>query len=127
MSTQWRGQATVLVVDDDPAIRALVADGLEALGFRVLTAAVRSALATVRANPPDVVVLDDRAEGADDSGVAIALRAHPSTAGLPILATSRRNGAAAPGQRSSVDEYLPKPFDLERLCDTVARWTCIAS
>ncbi|HSJ58575.1 MAG TPA: response regulator, partial [Anaerolineae bacterium] len=50
---------TILVVDDETRIVTLVRDYLERAGYRVLTAADgETALATVRAERPDLVVLD---------------------------------------------------------------------
>ena len=39
LDTEFKGQSTVLVVDDDPGARLLVGSALEIVGFRVVTAA----------------------------------------------------------------------------------------
>ena len=50
---------TILVVDDEPTLRETLVDALEADGFRVVAAADgREALATFRAERPDLVLLD---------------------------------------------------------------------
>jgi CheY-like chemotaxis protein len=76
----------VLVVDDDPAFRALVrrvlggiAEGVEEAGDGA------TALREVRARPPDLLVLDVHMPPPDGRAVLAELRADPALAGLPVV------------------------------------------
>ena len=116
-------QANVLVVEDDPATRQLLAMLLQTeLGARVVLA--ESAPQALRWAPtvrPDVVLLDAILPGGDGASVAQQLRAEPATADVPMLGlTALRRGL---GPLVAVcDQVIEKPFDVEDLLDTVRRW-----
>ena len=100
----------VLVVDDDPALRELLADYLGASGFVVDAAAdgvqMRQRIATAR---PDVLVLDLMLPGEDGLSLARELR---RTSNLPILMLSARGEEIdrVVGLEVGADDYLAKPF-----------------
>jgi diguanylate cyclase len=78
--------ATVLVVDDDPGARLLMATALEMAGFRVIAAADgAAALSRFREHSPDCVVLDVVMPGMNGFDVCAALRAIPECQHVPIL------------------------------------------
>ncbi|NIJ18411.1 two-component system nitrogen regulation response regulator GlnG [Sphingomonas naasensis] len=111
---------SVLIVDDDAAIRTVVAAALKRAGHRVTTAAsiaeLRRALA---AGVPDVLVTDvvlPDGNGLDEAaGLASA---HPD---LPIIVFSAQNTLATAVRATEVGafDYLPKPFDLDVLGQAV--------
>jgi two-component system phosphate regulon response regulator PhoB len=110
--------ATVLVVEDEPQIQELVAVNLEHAGHRVLRAAsAEAADAAIRAELPDVVVLDWMLPG--ESGVAFArrLRGDPRTRDLPILMLTARamEQDKVAGLEAGADDYLTKPFSPKEL------------
>jgi two-component system phosphate regulon response regulator PhoB len=110
--------ATVLVVEDEPQIQELVAVNLEHAGHRVLRAAsAEAADAAIRAELPDVVVLDWMLPG--ESGVAFArrLRGDPRTRDLPILMLTARamEQDKVTGLEAGADDYLTKPFSPKEL------------
>jgi DNA-binding response OmpR family regulator len=81
--------ATVLVVDDEADIVALMRDFLEAGGYRVLTAADgAAALATLEADPVDCVLLDIMMPGVSGFDVLRRLR---ETSDVPVLFLSARD------------------------------------
>lgn len=100
----------VLVVDDDPALRALLADYLGASGFEVDEAGdgvqMRERLASAM---PDVLVLDLMLPGEDGLSLARELR---RTSDLPILMLSARGEEIdrVVGLEVGADDYLAKPF-----------------
>jgi DNA-binding response OmpR family regulator len=76
----------ILVVDDDRQIVRLVQSYLEQASYEVLTASnVATALRTIRAEQPDLVVLDLMLPDMDGWAITRAVRANPHTAALPIL------------------------------------------
>ena len=110
--------ATVLVVEDEPQIQELVAVNLEHYGHRVLRAAsAEEAEAAIRAELPDVLVLDWMLPG--ESGLALArrLRGDARTRDLPILMLTARAMEAdkLTGLEAGADDFITKPFSPKEL------------
>ncbi|MEV4416663.1 response regulator transcription factor [Catellatospora sp. NPDC049609] len=106
----------VLVVEDDPAVRASLQRCLEFEGYTVVTAADGSVgLATAVAQAPDVVVLDLGLPAID--GLEVCRRLRAGGHGVPILMLTARHstGERVWGLDAGADDYLPKPFALEEL------------
>ena len=109
----------VFVADDEDDIRALVSLAVAKAGCTVTGAVAdgSAALATARADLPDLVVLDVSMPGATGLEVCAALRADPATAGIHILLLSA--GASpddvARGLAAGADAYLAKPFGIAGL------------
>jgi two-component system response regulator MprA len=105
----------ILVVEDDDQIAAIVRDGLSRMGYRVeLAADGPAALAAVRAQPCDLVVLDLLLPGMDGVEVCQRLR---TRGGPPVIMLTARDAVAEKiaGLDSGADDYLTKPFVLEEL------------
>ena len=106
----------VLVVEDDHALRDVVARALREDGYRVLTAIDgASALASAASRTFDLVVLDVGLPDSDGRDVCQALRARGLTAPVLFLTarselSDRLNGFAAGG-----DDYVTKPFHVAEL------------
>ena len=110
--------ARILVVDDDPSIRALVRDVLELEGHVVQVAVDGvAALRAVAAERPDCVVLDVMMPGMDGHEVLARLRAMPDGLELPVvmLTAAADDANAWRGWSGGVDYFLGKPFDAEVL------------
>jgi len=110
--------ARVLVVEDEPHIQELVAVNLEHAGHRVVRAAsAEDADTAIRAELPDVIVLDWMLPG--ESGVAFArrLRGDPRTRDLPIIMLTARamEQDKISGLEAGADDYLTKPFSPREL------------
>jgi DNA-binding response OmpR family regulator len=100
----------VLVVDDDPALRGLLADYLGVSGFTIDTAADgRQMRECMRQAWPDVVVLDLMLPGEDGLSLARELRGGSS---VPILMLSARGEEIdrVVGLEVGADDYMAKPF-----------------
>ena len=110
--------ASILVVDDDASVRALLRDLLECEGHEVRTADDGfTALRAVSALRPDCVVLDVRMPGMDGHEVLALLRALDGGASLPVvmLTAAADDAHAWRGWSGGVDLFLGKPFDAEVL------------
>jgi DNA-binding response OmpR family regulator len=101
---------TILVVDDEPKIVQLARDYLEHAGFTVASASDgREALASFRANAPELIVLDLGLPLVDGLDVARAIR---KTSNVPIVMLTGRGDEAdrVAGLELGADDYVTKPF-----------------
>ena len=119
--------STVLVVDDDPTIVCFLREALEDEGYEVVTAVDGAALPVAHDLHPSVILLDAAMPGMDGLEVSRRLRADPVTALIPIIAMSAQHNLEAAVARMPVNDRLPKPFELDQLYDTVARWAHASS
>jgi len=105
----------VLVVEDDPEIRALVQSTLSVEGFSVQTAvSVSEATALLAHALPDILLLDLGLPDGDGATLVKAVRKHHS---LPILVVSARHQEAQKIALldAGADDYLTKPFSVAEL------------
>ncbi len=116
-------KGTVLVVDDDPDIIDFLEAALEDEGYLVLAAVGAEALGVAHETHPDVILLDINMPGMDGVEVSQRLRGNPVTAAIPIVVMSAQDRLQATEPLMAVNDRLPKPFDLARLYEVVARWT----
>lgn len=109
--------ATILVVDDDPAIRQLLTDVLE-MDDHVVEAAVdgHDGLRAFEASRPDFVVLDVMMPGLDGYGVLRRIREMEGDP-VPILMLTAAADAdsAKRGWADGIDYYLAKPFTADEI------------
>lgn len=107
--------ATVLVVEDERALRESLAYTLERQGYRVLTAADGwQAVQIARQQAPDVIILDIMLPSMDGFEVCRALRPQVSS---PILMLTARTEEVdrVLGLELGADDYLTKPFSMREL------------
>ena len=110
--------STILLVEDDPDIRELVAYKLTRGGFEVIEAADgRAALLAARERPPDAVILDIRLPRLSGIEVCRELRAAPATAAVPIimLTGAVRLQELEQAYAAGATDYLVKPFSPREL------------
>ncbi|CAN5494260.1 response regulator transcription factor [soil metagenome] len=107
---------TVLVVDDDDAIRAALDRGLVLEGFRVVTVGDgRSALTAIEARRPGAVVLDLGLPDLDGVEVLRRLRGAGDDVPVCILSARTELDDRIAGLQAGADDYLVKPFALGEL------------
>jgi signal transduction histidine kinase/CheY-like chemotaxis protein len=112
----------VLVVDDEKGTRELIARGLQREGFRVLAAATgEEALRLAREKRPDAISLDVLMPGMDGWTVLRSLKADPITAAIPVVMVSMLDDRDI-GHALGAADYLTKPFDREKLVQTLRRF-----
>ena len=105
----------ILVVDDDREIRTLLAEYLDANGFRTLTAADGAGMwRTLDSARVDLVVLDLTLPGEDGLTLCRTLRARSS---LPVVMLTARSEAIDRilGLEMGADDYMAKPFEPREL------------
>jgi two-component system OmpR family response regulator len=109
-------EARLLVVDDEPNIRELLATSLRFAGFEVHAAADgQQALKLARDVEPDLVVLDVMLPDLD--GFAVTRRLRERGQFVPVLFLTARDDTADKVQGLTVggDDYVTKPFSLEEV------------
>ncbi|HEY7033207.1 MAG TPA: response regulator transcription factor [Thermomicrobiales bacterium] len=111
----------VLVVEDAPTAARVVQRGLVLEGYLVdVASSGRAALAAIRDNPPDLLVLDLSLPDIDGLEVCRRVRAVDAAeerAPTPILMLTGRDavGDRVAGLNAGADDYLIKPFDVSEL------------
>jgi CheY-like chemotaxis protein len=122
----FRGRR-ILVVDDDPDIRALATRALSQDGH-IVTEATNGvqALASVDAQAPDLIVLDLMMPIQGGLEVLKTLRAKPATASLPVVLLTAMDDEASTraGFELGATDYLTKPFSIPQLAARVR--ACLA-
>ena len=113
---------TVLVIDDEAAVRDLMQRFLTKEGFRVATAqSGEDGLRRARELRPDAITLDVMMPGMDGWAVLSALKADADLADIPVIMLTivdDRNLGYALG----ASEYLTKPIDRERLVGALRKY-----
>jgi len=112
---------SVLIVDDEPAVRDLMSRWAASLGLRSTTASnADEALASLRLNHYDLAVIDVMMPGHDGLWLAGELqRDHPNTA--VIVATAYTELLGENAQHTPIADFLIKPFQRERFVLAVDR------
>jgi DNA-binding NtrC family response regulator len=106
------GTRKVLVVDDEPQVRATIQEILRGSGYDVRVAVDgASALAAVSADPPDVVLLDVQMPGLNGIDVLAAIRAIDPTIKLIMVTGVTRQQVADEAFEHGVFDYIGKPVD----------------
>jgi putative two-component system response regulator len=114
--------ARILIVDDDEQVRGLLRRVLAAAGYSIEElSSAEDALARIREDPPDLVLLDLNLPDKSGHEVLEAVRSEPATRLLPVVMIT---GAASTAERLraqsvGVTDFLTKPFSSEELLPRV--------
>jgi DNA-binding response OmpR family regulator len=114
------GRPRILIVEDDPDLLVVLRVNLSSAGFEpILAADGRTAVARVAAERPDAVLLDVMLPGID--GWQVLEQLHAQGDRVPVIVCSAKKDSADidRAMRLGAVDYLVKPFDVERLVDTV--------
>src|SRR5215510_9561390 len=117
-----QGNASLLLVDDDPDLLRLLSIRLKANGYGVNAVENgQRALASIAHSRPDLVLTDLRMDGMD--GMALFQEVQASYPGLPVIILTAHGtipDAVAATQRG-VFGYLTKPYDADELLAQIDR------
>ncbi|MCU1729457.1 response regulator [Pseudomonas sp. 7P_10.2_Bac1] len=108
-------QDHILIVDDDPEIRQLLAQYLRDAGYQTSTASDGKEMhRRLEMNVIDLIVLDVMLPGEDGLSLCRTLRV---TSNIPVIMLTARGGLIdrIVGLEIGADDYLPKPFDPREL------------
>jgi CheY-like chemotaxis protein len=113
---------SILVVDDDVAVRELLSALLADEGYRVRAAGdAYEALDAVSAASPDLLLVDLMMPGVSGAEFLARLRRDNRWAALPVILISAHPRLRDMAQELGAQAALAKPFDLSRLLEWVER------
>jgi signal transduction histidine kinase/DNA-binding response OmpR family regulator/ligand-binding sensor domain-containing protein len=117
VSTEPVSDTTVLVVEDDPDMRAWIRQVLSRHYAVVEAANGQEGLELARSHMPDLVLSDAMMPAMSGLELCAALRQDPATSHLPVVMLSARSATESrlEGLASGVDAYLSKPFHPDEL------------
>jgi two-component system phosphate regulon response regulator PhoB len=118
MSMGKGGQPRVLLVEDEPAQRTVLAYNLEAEGFAVTQADNgEDAMMLVDEEEPDIIILDWMMPKVSGIEVCRRLKMRPETRGIPIIMLSARAEEVdrIRGLETGADDYVVKPYSVLEL------------
>jgi twitching motility two-component system response regulator PilH len=113
----------ILIVDDSPTERYYLSDILVRNGFTVTTAVNgEEALVKIKANKPQLILMDVVMPGANGFQVTRAIARDPELADVPIIICSSKNQETDRiwGLRQGARDYLVKPVDPAQLLAKIA-------
>jgi len=111
-------RASILVIEDEPAIQELIAFNLSLSGHHVLRAYdAETAIAIVRETLPDLMLVDWMLPGQSGVNLVRGMRAQARTRDLPIIMLTARGEQQDKilGLESGADDYMTKPFSPREL------------
>lgn len=120
MQSDQQGQATVLVIDDDPEMRALLKVFLEREGHRVIEkSGGEAAMATVESERIDAVVLDKEMPGIGGFDFLSFIRRRCPE--IPVILITAFGGPAVEEEalRRGATRYVEKPFRVTELLEAL--------
>jgi two-component system OmpR family response regulator len=116
-----RGQAKLLVVDDEPSLQDVVATSMRFLGYQVSVAGTgRDAVRRATEERPDLIILDVMLPDFDGLEVMRRVRASGVDAGVVFLSARDTPADKIAGLTAGGDDYVTKPFGLEELAARVS-------
>ena len=116
--------ARILIIDDSPTDRTVIAAWLQKAGHTVLEAENADAgIALALQQKPDLVLMDVIMPGKNGFEATRSLRRDPQTGKIPVVIISSKSQPTdlAWGKRQGASDYLPKPFSSTRLHEVVDR------
>lgn len=114
------GQRKLLIVDDEPKIRAMLADCLQQAGLAIATAeSGEEALAKIAQDPPDVMILDVKMKGMSGVEVLRQVRASFPHMGVLIITGFDDERVEEDAMRLGVLGVIHKPLVLSEVRQTI--------
>ena len=105
----------ILVADDDPAILHSLQMLLEDEGYQVATAIDGRTVQEVKAELPDLILLDIWMSGMDGRDICKQLKSQPTTRHIPIILMSANRDTETIARESGAEDFILKPFEVKDL------------
>ena len=114
-------QGQILVVDDDPAVQAALAERLASAHYDVVRAdSLADAATAVSGDGFDVILLDSDLPDASGTDALRRIKAEAISAGVVMMATAGTTESVVEAIRLGALDYLTKPLDADKVIATVA-------
>jgi DNA-binding response OmpR family regulator len=106
----------ILVVDDEQPIRDWLKSVLEREGYETILASDgKEAVRLAESGSPHLIILDAMMPELDGINTCVALKANERTRAIPIILATGFTEVLAAAVNAGVDDFVMKPFDLDRL------------
>jgi len=115
----------ILVIEDHEENRRLLRDLLTSFGYELAEALTgEDGLATVAANPPDLILMDIQLPGIDGYETTRRIKANPSLRQIPVIAVTSYalSGDDVKAFAAGCDAYVTKPFDPGELLEQIREY-----
>lgn len=109
--------ASIVVIDDEPAIRELLDMILSEEGYNVTNFDEFYGLDSVLEAQPDLIILDVKLPKISGIELSQMFKGHPVSRNIPLLGLSASSEKQVAGMQC--DAFLPKPFDVDELLNHV--------
>ncbi|MFP3853639.1 MAG: response regulator [Anaerolineales bacterium] len=122
MSENTSARGKILVVDDDPIYCSIMQELLRRQDYAVqLAYDVPMAMNILASWSPDLVLTDVMMPQMDGLTFVRSLRSDPRWAEIPAIVVSARvmRGDREAAVEAGADDFIPKPFSLQHLCNTI--------
>ena len=116
-------QKRILVVDDEQGILKLVRAILEDEGYSVQTSLDGQCLQNLQGDLPDLILLDIMLGGEDGRDLCARLKQREETRHIPVILCSAYFRGDIITYLAGASTFLPKPFEINDLINTIARYT----
>lgn len=113
---------TILIVDDDPAIREIFTVYLDRAGYRILTVpGGKECLEMLETQIPDLVLLDLMMEPMDGWETLLAIRHYPSPSYVPVIIITGKSPVPEEILQYGIliDDFIVKPVDFKRISESI--------
>ncbi|OGG15096.1 hypothetical protein A2773_04360 [Candidatus Gottesmanbacteria bacterium RIFCSPHIGHO2_01_FULL_39_10] len=112
----------IFVIDDDVEILEVIKILLVEKGYRVtLISETNNIFEAVAKDIPDLILLDIWMSGMDGIEIASTLKSKEQLKGVPIVMISANNEGERLAKEAKVDDFLPKPFDIDDILKIVEK------
>lgn len=102
-------------MEDDEDLLALMRAYLVSEGYEVSVYTDKNSIKGVIINRPDLVLLDERLRDGFGHELCAEIKAHPMTKDIPVILTSGLDNLPELHRDAGADDYLAKPFEMEKL------------
>ena|SRR5438128_1305906 len=113
----------ILVVDDEPDILDLVQEILEDEGYHVQTSPNGQCFQNLQGDLPNLILLDIMLAGEDGRVLCAQLKQREETRHIPVILCSAYFRGDIITYLAGASTFLPKPFEISDLINTIARYT----
>lgn len=113
----------ILVVDDDPDIRAMIRMMLEYKGYAVTTLdRGEPSEETLMQGGFGLVIMDKLLSGIDGVDICAQLKQNNSLSHIPIVMISAHPNAKATCLKAGANDFIAKPFDMQEILTVVEKF-----